>query len=145
VLEACFARVLDDVRQRPDLRGRRLFIGGKSMGGRIATHLGAAGVPGLEGIIVLGYPLHPPARPGQLRASHLPSVTVPVLVVQGERDAFGTPAELEPHLRAMPRGASLHVVAGGDHSLAVRGRSGGDVRESVLKAVAEWMEHVRCD
>jgi predicted alpha/beta-hydrolase family hydrolase len=96
-----------------------LFIGGKSMGGRMATHLGAAHIAGLSGILVFGYPLHPPGKPDQLRVAHLPSIAVPVLVVQGERDTFGTPQELKPALASMSAPADLHVVAKGDHSLAL--------------------------
>ena len=79
----------------------RVFIGGKSMGGRMATHLGAAQLDGLSGIIVFGYPLHPPGKPEQLRVQHLPSITAPVLIVQGERDTFGTPLELTPAIDSM--------------------------------------------
>src|SRR6266702_2864919 len=76
---------------------RALFIGGKSMGGRIATQV-AAGDPGLPiaGLVLLGYPLHPPGRPAERRDKHLPAVGRPMLFVQGSRDAFGTPEELTP-------------------------------------------------
>jgi predicted alpha/beta-hydrolase family hydrolase len=121
VLEQAFHDAIAAARQWS--RAGRLFIGGKSMGGRMATHLGAQGADGLTGIIALGYPLHPPGKPDQLRAAHLPSITVPVLIVQGERDTFGTPAELRPVLATMRAPVTLHVVAGGDHSLAVRRRT----------------------
>ena len=100
----------------------RLFIGGKSMGGRIATHLAAQGLESLSGVVCFGYPLHPPGKPQQLRIEHLPSISVPVLVIQGERDPFGTPDELRPHLEAMNVEARLHVIPRGDHSLGVRGK-----------------------
>jgi predicted alpha/beta-hydrolase family hydrolase len=100
-----------------------VFIGGKSMGGRIATHLAAQGLESLSGVICFGYPLHPPGKPDQLRIAHLPSIAVPVLVIQGERDAFGTPDELRPHLDAMKAKVHLHVIPRGDHSLSVRGRA----------------------
>jgi predicted alpha/beta-hydrolase family hydrolase len=121
VLEQAFHDAIAAARQWS--RAGRVFIGGKSMGGRIATHLGAQGVHGLAGIIALGYPLHTPGKPDQLRAAHLPSITAPVLIVQGERDTFGTPAELRPVLATMRAPVTLHVVAGGDHSLAVRRRT----------------------
>src|SRR5262245_3793332 len=91
------------------------------MGGRIATHLGAvddADELGIRGVVALGYPLHPPGKPEQLRTAHLPRVRVPMLIVQGERDPFGTPAELQPVLDAIPAEVTLHVVENGDHSLA---------------------------
>jgi predicted alpha/beta-hydrolase family hydrolase len=121
ILEQAFRDAIADARHWS--KADRLVIGGKSMGGRMATHLGAQGLDGLAGIVALGYPLHPPGKPEQLRAAHLPSVAVPVLIVQGERDAFGTPAELEPVLATMHAPVTLHVVAGGDHSLAVRRRT----------------------
>jgi predicted alpha/beta-hydrolase family hydrolase len=101
----------------------RVFIGGKSMGGRIATHLAAQGLESLAGVVCFGYPLHPPGKRDQLRIAHLPSIAVPVLVIQGERDAFGTPDELRPHLDAMKAKVHLHVIPRGDHSLSVRGRA----------------------
>jgi predicted alpha/beta-hydrolase family hydrolase len=116
-----------------------VFIGGKSMGGRMATHLGAQGVENVKGIIALGYPLHPPGRPDKPRTEHLPSIRVPVLIVQGERDTFGTPDELKPIIETMKANVTLHVVAGGDHSLAVRGSKKDEVFEGVVDAVAAWI------
>ena len=72
----------------------------------------------ISGLVLLGYPLHPPGKPEQLRIAHLPKISVPVLVVQGERDPFGTPNELRPHLASIAAPATLHVVERGDHSLA---------------------------
>ena len=120
-LEACFAAVADwAVTTRDDAPGRRLLLGGKSMGGRMATHLAAAGFsalngagPPLAGVVALGYPLHPPGRPDQLRDAHLPAIAAPVLIVQGSRDTFGTPAELATSDRA-------HDGAG--HAARRRGR-----------------------
>jgi predicted alpha/beta-hydrolase family hydrolase len=141
VLEACFRDVIEEIFRHRAEEGR-LFIGGKSMGGRMATHLGAQGLPGLRGIIALGYPLHPPGRPDQPRVAHLPSIEVPVLIVQGERDAFGTPAELAPVIATMRAAVTLHVVQGGDHSLAVRGQKPDDTRGPVLDAIATWIRRV---
>jgi predicted alpha/beta-hydrolase family hydrolase len=138
-LEATFLRVIETARQHELFKGHRLFIGGKSMGGRIATHLAAIGVDGLAGVIALGYPLHPPARPAMMRTSHLPSITVPVLIVQGARDTFGTPAELRPVIDTMPAPVTLHVVAGGDHSLNARAQSRGAVSAEYLDATAKWI------
>ena len=143
VLEECFRAVVAAAGEHRSLRTRRLFIGGKSMGGRMATHLAAQGMDGLHGVIALGYPLHPPGKPQQMRSAHLPAIAVPVLIVQGERDAFGTPAELEPVIKSMRAGVTLHVVAGGDHSLTVKGRTNAGGLDAVATTVAEWMDKLR--
>jgi predicted alpha/beta-hydrolase family hydrolase len=138
VLEACF-RAAAAALDRGPLRGRALVIGGKSMGGRMATHLAAQGMQPLAGVVALGYPLHPPGKPEQARVAHLPAIVAPVLIVQGERDAFGTPAELRPALATMSAAVTLHVVSGGDHSLAVRGQPKDQGLEAVAAVVAEWI------
>jgi predicted alpha/beta-hydrolase family hydrolase len=137
VLEQAFAEAIAAARRWS--LAARLFIGGKSMGGRMATHLGATGVDGLRGIVVFGYPLHPPGKPEQLRVQHLPSISAPLLIVQGERDAFGAPAELKAPLETMQAPHELHLVHRGDHSLAVAGRRREEVLDEVLDAVAAWM------
>ena len=118
-LEACYRAAVGAARQH---FGRdEIFIGGKSMGGRIGTHLAAAddaGALGVAGVVLLGYPLHPPGKPDQLRAAHLSRIRVPMLFVQGERDPFGTPEELRPVLEPISSLVTLHVVEKGDHSLA---------------------------
>ena len=140
VLEGCFRAVVAAAGEQRSLRTRRLFIGGKSMGGRMATHLAAQGMDGLHGVIALGYPLHPPGKPEQMRTAHLPGITAPVLILQGERDAFGTPRELAPVIQSMRAEVTLHVVAGGDHSLAVRGQAKANALDSIAAVAAEWME-----
>lgn len=137
VLETAFRDVIDATREWSEVTG--VVIGGKSMGGRMATHLGAQGLDGLLGIVALGYPLHPPGRPDKPRTEHLPSIRVPVLIVQGERDTFGTPDELKPVIATMKAKTTLHVVPGGDHSLAVRGRQKDVAFEGVLDVVARWI------
>ena len=141
VLEASFRDVIDATRQWSGAKD--VFIGGKSMGGRMATHLGAQGLEGLLGIIALGYPLHPPGRPDKPRTEHLPSIRVPVLIVQGERDTFGTPDELKPVIATMHARTTLHVVPGGDHSLAVRGKKKDEAFQGVLDFVATWITSSR--
>lgn len=120
-------------------KAERLFIGGKSMGGRIATHLAAQGLESLSGVVCFGYPLHPPGKPQQLRIEHLPSITVPVLVIQGERDSFGTPDELRPHLEAMNAEARLHVIPRGDHSLGARGRTPAETQSELAEIAAAFI------
>ena len=109
------------------------------MGGRMATHLAAEGIDALHGVIAFGYPLHPPGKPEQVRTAHLPAITAPVLIVQGERDAFGTPSELAPVIESMCADVTLHVVAGGDHSLVVKGQSRDEALDAIAAVAAEWM------
>jgi predicted alpha/beta-hydrolase family hydrolase len=137
VLEAAFREAIAEARALVS-PGHALFIGGKSMGGRIATHLAARAVP-IRGVIALGYPLHPPGRPEQLRVAHLPSIEVPVLIVQGERDTFGTPEELRPIVRELAARVTLHVIEGGDHSLAVRRATD---HAAIAQTVAAWIQEV---
>lgn len=143
VLEGCFRDVIAAV--WTGAAAGKLVIGGKSMGGRIATHLAAQGVEGLAGVVALGYPLHPPGRPRQLRAEHLPRLTRPLLIVQGSRDAFGTPEELRPALAPLGAAATLHVVEGGDHSFKVPRRSPvpqAEVFEQVQDEITRWIQRV---
>jgi predicted alpha/beta-hydrolase family hydrolase len=122
-----------------------LFIGGKSMGGRIASHVAAqANCRPLAGLVFFGYPLHPPGKPHQRRDAHLPSITEPMLFIQGSRDTFGTASEIASLLPRLAR-ATLYEVAGGDHSLKVparAGRSAAAVFEDVLDAAVKWMVEV---
>lgn len=139
VLEAAFEAVWHET--AAPARGR-VFVGGKSMGGRIASQVAARGGfdPAPAGLIFFGYPLHPPGRPHQRRDRHLGRITVPMLFLHGTRDPFGSPDEM----RALASGlslATLHLVEGGDHSL-VATRAADPAGESVQRAVevaARWM------
>jgi predicted alpha/beta-hydrolase family hydrolase len=113
-LERCFRAVVEDVRQP----GRPLAVGGKSMGGRIASQVVAGGLDRVCALVFLGYPLHPPGKPETLRSAHLSKIEAPMLFVQGERDTFGSPDELSPILQGLPH-AQLMGIAGADHSLEV--------------------------
>jgi len=142
LLDACYRAVIDAARREVENAARRLFIGGKSMGGRIATHLAAddRDLP-LAGLVLLGYPLHPPGRPAERRDAHLPAVGRPMLFVQGSRDTFGTPRELEPVLNTITPRPALHVVEGGDHSLKA---TRDQIRQTALldeayRAIVEWI------
>lgn len=140
-LEACFRAVIETVRHKWIGRGK-LAIGGKSMGGRIASHIAAAGAPNLGGLVFLGYPLHHPGKLDQLRAEHLSDIKVPMLVVQGSRDAFGTADELRPILKSLKAPVDLYVVAGGDHSFKVLKRAGITQEETytaVWDKIASWL------
>lgn len=141
-LEACFRDVIVAIRARADLGTGPLVIGGKSMGGRIASHLAAQGLADLAGLVALGYPLHPPGRPEQLRALHLARIRQPMLIVQGSRDAFGTPEELRLALGPLGATATLQVVEGGDHSFKVPKRgpiTQEEVFERVQDEIARWI------
>lgn len=144
-LEACFRDVIAAIRARADLATGPLVIGGKSMGGRIASHLAAQGLADLAGLVALGYPLHPPGRPEQLRALHLARIRQPMLIVQGSRDAFGTPEELRPALAPLGATATLQVVEGGDHSFKVPKRgpiTQEEVFERVQDEIAGWISRL---
>jgi predicted alpha/beta-hydrolase family hydrolase len=141
VLEACYSAVVAATSQR--LQPHALFIGGKSMGGRMATHIAAADptLP-IAGLVLFGYPLHPPGKPQQRRDAHLPSIRVPTLVIQGSRDTFGTPDELRPAFALVAAPVTLHPIEGGDHSFKVS--PGGKARQSavddeVCRTAAAWM------
>jgi predicted alpha/beta-hydrolase family hydrolase len=140
-LEACYRAVIETVAQRNRGRGR-LAIGGKSMGGRIASQVAAAGAPDVAGLVFLGYPLHPPGKRDQLRAKHLSQIKAPMLFVQGSRDAFGTPQELRPIIKKLKAPAELFEVAGGDHSFKVLKRAGvtqDDVYKAVQDRIDRWL------
>src|SRR5687767_15079626 len=145
-LIACYRAVIDAAYAEIESARERLFIGGKSMGGRAATHV-AAGDPDLTlaGLVLLGYPLHPPGRPDQLRDAHLPDVRRPMLFVQGARDTFGTPSELKPVLASLSPLPTLHHVEGGDHSFRISGSDAKSRQEAVYAeiqdAVVEWIHH----
>jgi predicted alpha/beta-hydrolase family hydrolase len=112
----------------------RVFLGGRSMGGRICSMVVAAGLPA-AGLVLVSYPLHPPGRPERSRTGHFPSLDVPCLFVSGTRDAFATPDELGLAVRAIPGPVALHWSEGGDHGL--RGRD-----SEVAEAVAVWLASV---
>ena len=147
VLESCYRSVIAAVLARRESSARApLFAGGKSMGGRIATQVAAAD-PALPvaGLVLLGYPLHPPGRPTELRAAHLPNIRRPMLFVQGSRDSFGSPDELQAALRTVRPAPVIHVVSGGDHSLKLSRRDPNvqaAVFDDARRTIGEWMASV---
>lgn len=125
---------------RAALPGLPLFIGGKSFGGRMASHVASQGDAGLlGGVVFLGYPLHPPGRPDQRRDAHLPAIAEPLLFVQGSRDTFGTADEIRTLMPTLQR-ATLHEVAEGDHGFKAPKRAGSPdaIMAGVMDAVAAW-------
>ena len=140
-LEACWRAVIERLRQERSLTGNKLAIGGKSMGGRIASQVAAAGER-VDALVFLGYPLHPPGKPRQLRSRHLPKIAAPMLFVQGARDAFGTPDELAPILKTLAAKAELYPIAEGDHSFKVPKRAGlaqAAVYAAIQDKLADWL------
>lgn len=121
-----------------------LAIGGKSMGGRMATMLlGEPDAPAAaRGCVALGYPLHPPGKPDQLRVAHLAAIRVPVLVVQGEKDPFGGPADVRREFAAVGSRVEVIDVPHGGHGFEVRARDArqADVYAGVADAVAHWLD-----
>ena len=141
-LEACYRAVINAVLSHRSLKKNRLVIGGKSMGGRIASQVAALDEKDIAGLIFLGYPLHPPGRPEKLRAEHFQDVSAPLLFVQGSRDAFGTPDEIRSATSKMKLRSQFHVVEGGDHSFKVpksAGISQQEVYEKVMDEIVEWV------
>lgn len=121
--------------------GLPLHIGGKSMGGRIASHVASQGGAGpLASLVFLGYPLHPPGKPDQRRDAHLPAIIEPMLFVQGTRDAFGTAGEIRALLPSL-QDATLDPIEGGDHSFRVPGGAAkqAPVMEHILDRVTLWV------
>jgi uncharacterized protein len=141
-LEQCYREVIRAVLNLLEFRENRLAIGGKSMGGRIASQVAAADAGPMAGLVFLGYPLHPPGRPDRLRAEHLSRIKAPMLFVQGSRDAFGTSDELRPIIDRLPARADLHVVEGGDHSFKVPRKAGlrqDEVHRQIQDFIASWL------
>ena len=128
-------------REAPDLP---LLAGGKSFGGRMtSTAQAAEPLPGVRGLVFLGFPLHPPGRPGTARAEHLAAVEIPMLFLQGDRDEFAELILLRQVLRTLGRRATLHLVKGGDHSFNVpksTGRSGADVMAELCDTLVAWAD-----
>ncbi len=182
-LEACYLSVIKAALENKKLKGNRLVIGGKSMGGRISSQVAAALESGalhcggstplldcggstplsnvtskstrkaksqvastspIAGLVFLGYPLHPPGKPDQLRDAHLPLIKAPMLFIQGSRDAFGSAEEIRATIKKHHLPATLHVVEGGDHSLKVPkavGITQDQVYVSTIDVISGWIRN----
>ena len=141
VLEATVSAVAAHARRA--LGASALVLGGKSMGGRIASQAVAQGLRA-EGLVFLGYPLHPPGRFDRLRDRHLSAITAPMLFVQGSRDVSGTESEIRGVIKKLRLPATLYVVEGGDHSFKVSKSAGvpqQKVYEDVMDEVAAWSQN----
>ena len=126
------------------LGARRVILGGKSMGGRMASQLVAKG-RAAAGLVFLGYPLHPPGRIDQMRDAHLAAIAPPMLFIQGTRDAFARWDLIEAVVSRLPR-ATLHRVEDGDHSFRVprrAGRATAEVEAEIVTAITSWLAGLR--
>ena len=139
-LESCYRAVIDAAVKHKKLKGNKLVIGGKSMGGRIASQVAAAEGERVAGLVFLGYPLHPPGRPDKLRDEHLKEIKAPMLFCQGARDAFGNEEEIKAIIKKHNLLATLYVIESGDHSFKVPKsvKPQQQVHEEVMDEVARW-------
>jgi uncharacterized protein len=145
-LESCYLATIRTALAHKKLKNNRLAIGGKSMGGRIASQVAAIEDSGVRdrvnALVFLGYPLHPPGKPEQLRDQHLKDVQAPMLIVQGTRDPFGSPEELRAVIKKLRLPATLHLIEGGDHSFKVPKSTGltqEQVHESIMDEIVNWL------
>jgi len=146
VLERCWTSVLAAIAHDRTIAPPWVAIGGRSMGGRIASQVAARAElpPVVRALVLLGYPLHPAGRPAARRAAHLPAIRVPTLFVQGTRDALGPPERLEPVVARMAAG-TLAVIAEADHGFHVPRRSGrteAAVEGEIVAAVRRFLGRV---
>lgn len=140
-LEKTFEAVVGRVRE--ELSPKRLFIGGRSMGGRAASMLAAKGFR-CDGLLLFAYPLHPPGQPEKLRDAHLPSINVPVLCFNGTRDAFCARELMEKAIEPVASW-EMHWLEGADHGFHVlksSGRTDADLLEEVAAATLPWVDSV---
>lgn len=124
---------------------RPLIIGGKSLGGRVASMIAQEeyNAQRVSGLVCLGYPFHPPGKPETLRTDHLKGLTVPALIVQGERDPFGGIDEVEGF--GLPHSIGFHWAPDGDHDLKPRKKSGRTAEQNwqdAVTAIAGWVRKI---
>ena len=124
-----------------DLSDKPLVIGGKSMGGRMASMVLAENPVLAKGLVCLGYPFHPPGRPENLRVDHLHSLKKPVLICQGERDALGNKSEIQA--MGLPDEFNFHWLPDGDHSFKPRVASGRTEPENLASAAGEIIRFLK--
>lgn len=138
-LVECFEAVIERVRS--EIHPPRLIVGGRSMGGRVASVLASRGMP-CDGLLLLAYPLHPPGQPDKLRVEHLPSIHVPVLCVSGTRDPFCTPELMTRTMAGLGPNWSMQWLDQADHSFHVpksSGRTDADVIADAASAIERWI------
>lgn len=143
VLQERFRSAVADA--RPRLQGERLLIGGRSMGGRVASMMAAEQFP-CDGLLLFAYPLHPPGQPQKLRTAHLSKIRVPVLCFNGTRDAFCTRNLMERALEDVQAPWTMHWLEGADHSFRVPKSSPegeGRLWSEIGAASRRWLESAR--
>jgi predicted alpha/beta-hydrolase family hydrolase len=141
VLEACYQSVIAAVRADAALRPPHLIIGGKSLGGRIASQLAAQGIA-IDGVLLFGYPLHPPGKPEKLRVEHLSRIRVPMLFFAGTRDPLCTLELLHAAVQRLRVPVRVHVIAEGDHSFGVpkrAGRTPEEIYAELITVSSTWL------
>ena len=119
-----------------------LIAGGKSFGGRMTSGAAANSLPGVRGLAFLGFPLHPPGRPGTRRADHLTRVELPMLFLQGTRDQFAQTDLISGVCQRLGSRATLHLVEGADHSFGVpksSGRTHAAVLDELADTLVQWV------
>jgi predicted alpha/beta-hydrolase family hydrolase len=136
VLLAHWRQVIEQVRAE---RAEPVFIGGKSLGGRMASLL--ADERQAAGLVCLGYPFHPPGKPERLRTEHLRELQTPTLICQGERDSFGNRHEV-PHYRLSSK-IRIHWLSDGDHSFKPRRTSGFSLTDNLAAAATAVLDFMR--
>lgn len=147
-LEACYRAVIEATLKHK--KKNRLVVGGKSMGGRIASQVMAgeekeAFADDVAGLVFLGYPLHPPGNPARLRVEHLEHIGKPMLFVQGTRDALGTPEEIQPYIKNLRPAAKIYAIEGGDHSFKAPkkfGPSPEQIYEAAMDEINRWCRSI---
>ena len=137
-LQSRYRSVVDQV--LADYSPKQLVIGGKSMGGRVASYI-AADAPGVGGLVFLGYPLHPPGKTDQLRDQHLYGLNVPMLFISGTKDPFAGHDLLERVVEKIGNTATLVWVQGGDHSLK-QGRNDKESLPFAVKVIEDWIRRL---
>jgi len=118
--------------------GSKLVIGGKSMGGRIASMV--ADDAGVIGLVCLGYPFHPPGKPEKMRTAHLDNLRTPTLILQGTRDSFGSPVDVRGY--KLSPAIRIQWIEDGDHSFKPRARSGRTEADNIRAAIASVAEFI---
>jgi predicted alpha/beta-hydrolase family hydrolase len=136
-----YTAAIEALAARGKSKGGRLIIGGKSMGGRVASMVADAMLAKgrIAGLLCLGYPFHPPEKPQQLRTAHLADLKTPTLIVQGTRDPFGTPDEVATY--RLSRAIALLWLEDGDHDLKPRKSVSGFSAADHLKTLADRVSH----
>ena len=149
-LEACVSAVIKTALKQRSLKNNRLIVGGKSMGGRIASQVMAGEekesfADDVAGLVFLGYPLHPPGQPTKLRVEHLEHIHKPMLFVQGTRDSLGTPDEIRPFIKNLRPAAKIFAIEGGDHSFKAPkkfGLSPDQIFEGAMDEIDGWARSI---